>query len=148
MPRSLTETGGVYGTRTRGLRRDRQRSGYGRKWQRYATVWNDCKSLGEKHRLLSRSRRAFQAASYTWVTVDSLRRDHVAKASLGSGGCRSPRSLHLDCLQTLRRGKAPARSSLERDPHLRGSASNLRMIVALPTRRSPVPEPGIPLPVL
>src|SRR5258708_4781209 len=121
-------SGGVYGTRTRGLRRDRQRTGCGSEWQLFATVRNAWKSLREKHRLLSRFRRTFQAASYTWVTVDSLGRGHVDEASLGSGDSQSPQSLHLDRLQALRRRKAPARSGLECHPHFGGGASTLRMM--------------------
>ena len=126
--RSGALVGGVYGTRTRGLRRDRQRRGCGREWQLFATVRNAWKSVGDKYRLLSRFRKAFEAASYTWVTVDSLRRGQVAKASFGPGGCQPPRSLFFDCVQTLRRKKAPARSGLECHPHFGGGASNLRMI--------------------
>jgi len=118
----------VYGTRTRGLRRDRQRTPCGSEWQLFATVRNAWKSVGEKHRLLSRFRKTFQAASYTWVTVGSLRRGHVAKASFGPRGCQSPPSLHLDRLQALRRRKAPARSGLECHPHFGGGASRLRMM--------------------
>ena len=33
--------GGVYGTRTRGLRRDRQQRGCGTRWQDFATLWSE-----------------------------------------------------------------------------------------------------------
>jgi len=59
------ELGGVYGTRTRGLRRDRQRSGCSSDWQLLATVWNNWKSIHGQHRPLARFGRTFQSASYT-----------------------------------------------------------------------------------
>jgi hypothetical protein len=127
LPKSLEENGGVYGTRTRGLRRDRQRRGCGRDWQRFATFWNDWKSLREKHRLLSRFRRAFQAASYTWVTVNSLAGRRVAETFLGSRGCQPSRGFHLDGLQALRGRKVGARPNLKRHPRPGPGASSVRI---------------------
>src|SRR5439155_22096004 len=65
LPRSLGETGGVYGTRTRGLRRDRQRRGCGSQWQDFATLWNDWNSAGREFSAHVNVGKGLDAESYT-----------------------------------------------------------------------------------
>lgn len=118
----------VTGTRTLGLRRDRQRRGCGSGWQLFATVWNDWKSIRMQHRRLAGLGKTFQAASYTWVTVRSLAGRSVAEALLRSRSRQPSPSQHLDRLQALRGRQARTRPSLERYPHPGGFTQGLRLI--------------------
>ena len=51
----------------------------------------------------------------------------LVQALVGAGSRDPAEGLHFDCLQTLHRRKAPARSGLERHPHFGDSAPLPRM---------------------
>ena len=144
----------MYGTRTRGLRRDRQRTGCGSEWQLFATVRNAWKSLREKHRLLSRFRRTFQAASYTLGYSRFAR-----KRSCGRGFFRCGRrpvssespprpftsSAPKEGSSTFgsRMPSAFRRRRFDATDDAKANSCDSTPNVGLPRRRSPV-EPGVP----